>query len=358
MEVTVKFNLSVPKGYRPSPGEYKPFYNALLNYRKQFVRAYDILVTFAEPQVIPPFNTKRFGLIKLFLDKIPYDYGYRLHQSDLEHKLVSREITHIYQYVKCFFAHVTDHFETYRQVRIMGQHFGGSDYAAGDNLSRRPSSTFVRAHQPRHQSVSHVSALNRYDAPESDDPRDDSNAFAYDNHPDDEDIHSDPYAPDPILSPNDEEDEDDAEYDAPPPEELFDDDDLVLADTDSREDTPLVPQLHSMPTHKDDRRPQRYDHSSKPSSDACRAAAMAKDGRCPKQIAGHRCIYNHDKAALRAEHRRLSNALAASPFASDTKLVPQGVKDTTRPFPTNRRPPPPPAAPQVLTNSFPPRKSP
>lgn len=359
MEVTVKFNLSVPKGYRPSPGEYKPFYNALLNYRKQFVRAYDILVTFAEPQVIPPFNTKRFGLIKLFLDKIPYDYGYRLHQSDLEHKLVSREITHIYQYVKCFFAHVTNHFETYRQVRIMGQHFGGSDYAAGDNLARRPSSTFVRPHQPRHQSVSHVTALdNRYDTPESDDPRDDSNAFAYDNPPEDEDLHMDPYAaPEPVSSPFDEEEDDDLLV--PPPEEAATEDDLFYDHVDDPPATlSIAPQLHAMPAHKDDRRPQRFDHPPKVNTDACRAAAMAKDGRCPKQIAGQRCIYNHDKTALRAEHRRLVSALAASPFASDTKFVPQSTKDNPRQFQAIRRPPPPPGAPQVLSNSFPPRKSP
>lgn len=349
IDATVKFNLSVPKGYRPSPGEYKPFYNALLNYRKQFVRAYDILVTFADPHIIPPFNTKRFGLIKLFLDKIPYDYGYRLHQSDLEHKLISREITHIYQYIKVFFTHVTNHFETYRQVRIMGQHFGGSEYAAGDNLNRRTNSTFVRTDR-RHQSISHVtSTVPLFDPPESDDPKDDSNAYAYDNFPSDQDLHADPYDPDeaaPTASLDDDTDEP-SEF---TPADEDDPDDPFQDEAESSSDLlPSKPQLHAIPSHKKDNRSAPSGNTPKSSTEACRAAAMSKDGRCPKLGAGQRCIYNHDKAVLRAEHQRLAAMLSASIFASDTTLVPQMP---------NRRTHAPPSTPKVLSHSFPSRKSP
>ncbi len=392
MESTIKFIIAVPnRGYRPSPGDFKPFYMALLNFRKQFQRAYDILSAYADTVVIPPFNTKRFGLIKLFLDKIPFDYGYRLHQSDLEHRLTSKEISHIHQYLKVFYEHVTLHYETFRQVRIMGQHFGGSEYASGDNLHRRPTVQFQRPHQSSHRL--HAIHAETFAPPESDDPRGDGNAYVFDD-PVTSDMdwygsqvdaaaqHEEYLSYTNGIIHDDGEEEfiehqlDAQESYSPQEEDVSDhaDEDLLPSNTPHVSDNPLpfsamrapATELNALPASSHNRMaptpPKPYlsnkgkpinaaqRAATAPGKAACRAAAMSPDGKCPKLSSGSECSYNHDKLVLRDEYHRIVRSLASSPFASSSpshfpsegRVSSSNLRSSKPMFQGHRRPPPPP----------------
>lgn len=65
--------------YRPSSEYFIPFYDALLVYIASFTEVFDILrfkvTAEEEPYLMPRCDNKQGGLIKLFLSKIPYEFG-------------------------------------------------------------------------------------------------------------------------------------------------------------------------------------------------------------------------------------------------------------------------------------------
>lgn len=108
----------------PSALKYKRFYEALLLYSHTFTNIYELLAIDNEVN-IPAVNNKPFGLLKLFVDKIPFSYGHRVLSL-----LPSNRYDNVYEFQKDFMSVVSSHNEVTAKAQSMQECFGGSDYAA------------------------------------------------------------------------------------------------------------------------------------------------------------------------------------------------------------------------------------
>ena len=115
----------LPRNYVPEASNFKVFYDALLLYRFRFLRVYQILADGNPPENIPKCENKDGGLIKMFLDNIPFEYGTRLHRE-----LPSSKYAHIEDYLVDFFDQVKLDFNAYRTARRTNDRFGGTVVAA------------------------------------------------------------------------------------------------------------------------------------------------------------------------------------------------------------------------------------
>lgn len=122
LERNVEFVL--PPSYKPSATDYRPMYDALLIYRDRFRKVYEIMAVNNEDNV-PQCKNKEGGLIKTFLDKIPYEYGARVMMT-----LGDAKYADIYAFLKAFFDVVEDHRSFYLSAMKLRQSFGGTDYRA------------------------------------------------------------------------------------------------------------------------------------------------------------------------------------------------------------------------------------
>lgn len=156
--------------YRPSAVDFYPFYTALLAYRREFTAAYDLITGMLQASLIPLFSTKEYGLLRIFLNKIPFMYGQRLHAAHLSHRISSppkdgvaadpSRVTNIHQYITVFFKYVDVHYRLYCDARSFGQLFGGTEFHAGSNRDRQ------RRDPPKQQ---RLNAMNAMFAPTPDD---------------------------------------------------------------------------------------------------------------------------------------------------------------------------------------------
>eukprot|EP01032_Pedospumella_encystans_P023216 gene23216-26282_t len=122
LERNVDFVL--PPSYKPSATDYRPMYDALLIYRDRFRKVYEIMAANNEDNV-PQCKNKEGGLIKTFLDKIPYEYGARVMMT-----LGDAKYADIYAFLKAFFDVVEDHRSFYLSAMKLRQSFGGTEYRA------------------------------------------------------------------------------------------------------------------------------------------------------------------------------------------------------------------------------------
>jgi hypothetical protein len=120
LERYVEFH-SMPN-HKPTPSDFKPFYNALLEYRNMFVKIYEVMAG-NNDENLPPCKNKPGGLIFIFLNKIPFEYGSRVFQimPDAKYKT-------IYEFVNKFYQVVEEHFECSKASLKLRQAFGGTEW--------------------------------------------------------------------------------------------------------------------------------------------------------------------------------------------------------------------------------------
>lgn len=169
LERSVRFNLA-ESSYRPSSRDYRPFYSALLNYIREFTLAYDLITGLLPADLIPKLSTKDLGILKVFLSKIPFEYGWRLHGAYLQDQLStkpagassltanSHPINNFHRYLSAFSQYVNQHFHVYRDCRTFEQFFGGTSFHGGSNKAR-----------PRQHQSQKLNALPQHFVPDSDD---------------------------------------------------------------------------------------------------------------------------------------------------------------------------------------------
>ncbi len=112
--------------FRPTPEYFQPFYDALIMYSNRFLKIYEILAhKRATDDVIPRCDNRENGLVKLFVGKIPFEYGTRL--------LVLLDKTkwdQIYAFIKDFTATLDKHRDIAEEARKLRRMFGGTQYEA------------------------------------------------------------------------------------------------------------------------------------------------------------------------------------------------------------------------------------
>lgn len=111
--------------FRPTPEYFEPFYSSLLAYKQMFIKYYDILALNNSEQNIPLLTFKDWGLLKLFISKIPFEYGSRT--------LVVLPATNwnsLHLFLRDFYGQVDNDKLSAEEARKLRESFGGTQYEA------------------------------------------------------------------------------------------------------------------------------------------------------------------------------------------------------------------------------------
>lgn len=124
LESNVEFVFSAH--FRPTPEYFKPFYDAVLLYGTKFRKIYEILAYNCEDvSILPPCTNKPGGLVKIFVTKIPFEYGTRLLLL-----LNKDRWDDLYIFLKEFMSIVEEHRSDGERARKLRRAFGGTQYEA------------------------------------------------------------------------------------------------------------------------------------------------------------------------------------------------------------------------------------
>jgi hypothetical protein len=111
----------MPTGYSPLPTDFHVFYNALLIYRARFRKVYELLAHDNEDNC-PECTNKEGGLIRSFLNPIPFEYGTRV----MVQMGSKRKFSEIHEFLTAFYKYVEIHREQNRAAVQLRQAFGGT----------------------------------------------------------------------------------------------------------------------------------------------------------------------------------------------------------------------------------------
>lgn len=264
----------VPYNYVPSASNFKPLYNGLLLYRKDFERIYEVIST-KNKDNIPDLKNKDGGLLKVFLDKIPFDYGQRLFKSFKNDKFHS-----IQMFLDYFYSEVENDYKRYKLVKETNSHFKSADFVQKDiKLEKFPSAE--KKAFPYRKPVNKVSALSQdihevvKDSVETIEINNDISSSDHDSEQNDKDDNG-------IDLPNDVSDQ-----------EYIDESIQDLAYVNSSTKV----------------------NEGKIKSDVPNGCfKMLFFGSCPKLEAGNKCSYSHDTQVLVRSHSYYSKLLAQSKY--------------------------------------------
>ena len=124
----VDFELS--KSYSPSILNYPQFRDALLELRESFMYFYSFMSGANESRNVPEVSNRKGGLIRIFLDKIHFEYGHNLFQE-----LTIKTFDKLEDFMDKFYALVAMEMKTSEKARITMLHFSG--VVTGRKLSDR-----------------------------------------------------------------------------------------------------------------------------------------------------------------------------------------------------------------------------
>ena len=123
------FNL--PYGYVPNSNNFRIFYDALQLYRNTFLRVYEIMASDNEYN-IPECNNEEGGIVRIFTEKIPFNYG-----QNVIYSFSKKKFDNIYEFLKNFYKVVEAHYAGYEKSRLCDQRHQGKR-SRSDEVSPRP----------------------------------------------------------------------------------------------------------------------------------------------------------------------------------------------------------------------------
>ena len=121
--------------YPPTPTQFRNFYTSLLIYKDDFMRYYDLIAE-DNNAIIPQCTDKEGGLIRIFTDKILFEYGKRVVKSMRKNKF-----SNIHDFMIKFYEYVEKDFNNSRSAKGINEHFGGTEYR--NKLTNRSNTTSV-----------------------------------------------------------------------------------------------------------------------------------------------------------------------------------------------------------------------
>ena len=301
LEKHVHFDL--PSNYKPNVSDFKPFYNALLLFRKEFQKVFDA-ISFRNEKNIPDLKNKEGGLIKVFLDKIKFEYGKRLFKSFDKEKFRSLE-----DFLKTFYEAVENDFKRHKSAKETNSHFGGTELlSATKSTYSKPllrDKTFTAP--KRYGKLHHIAQ----DLAISDSEIEDSNLALAQIDRTSHDEHLDGS---------------EQEFNEPQPQPKTED---HLSDASNAEDDHLSQQIQELsfvPTQsKLQLAKDKTDTNTVPNG----CYQMVLFGSCPKEKLGAKCTYSHEPHVLMKTHGYISKLLANSKFkpASVFRKPPASVNE-------------------------------
>ena len=127
LENEVQFDY--PSDKLPSSTQFERFYNALLAYKISFFRVYELLKEFNDSDNVPDCNFRPGGLLKIFIDKIPYQYG-----SNVNQLISPDKYSNLESYLDIFIEIAQRHSQEAKNARSLQGLFGGTSYDAAKAL--------------------------------------------------------------------------------------------------------------------------------------------------------------------------------------------------------------------------------
>jgi hypothetical protein len=112
----------LPSNYDPSPLNFKPFYDGYITYKNKFIQMYDLMAEDNDINV-PPLKNKEGGLIKLFLDKIPFGYGQQAYKSLVRANDDKENFKNIKDFIHKFGVFIEEHYRKYEENKSVAEHF-------------------------------------------------------------------------------------------------------------------------------------------------------------------------------------------------------------------------------------------
>jgi hypothetical protein len=290
---------SFPKGYVADIVNFEPMYNALLAYKARFLQAYEVLAEDNDSNV-PECNNKDGGLIKIFLSKIPFDYGNRKYKE-----MKCPKCDNIYRFLTLFYAQVDDDHNQHVKSSVKNQCF---DKASQSHLLGKP---LVRV-MTRGKSYPRVSSqkLHAIPAAEMADGYDEDNEL----FPKSRDQHEDDSLDEVLYSQLDGNGIGfNTDHSTEEPDEIEDDFQL---------DQELSALQHNVPK-------KAYDSSSGRKTKGCITMAIYR--KCGK---GKDCLYSHEPTAV-SEAREFCLKL----LLEGNKDNNRSIANTSKPMVVSRKPP-------------------
>ncbi len=126
---SVEFNIRA--SYKPTAEYFRPFYDALLEFRIVFIKTYELLAT-DNTENVPECRNKEGGIISIFVNKIPFLYGTRVLQ-ELNKKKIEESV---YTFLAEFYGVVEAHLECHVKARHLSRFFGGTLYEAAKKTDK------------------------------------------------------------------------------------------------------------------------------------------------------------------------------------------------------------------------------
>ena len=304
LERHVSFEL--PHNYRPSASDFKPFYDALLLYRKNFERVFDA-ISFHNENNIPLVENKDGGLIKVFLDKIKFDYGKNLFKLFPKKKFKS-----IDDFLNTFYLEVEQDFKRYKRARETNSHFGGTEYVSRSHSSKPVQLTKPHAY-PHKKKFTH----GKLNAILGDQDEDESNNDMRDNHEHEKaidafDLNSSIVEPTQVSTyqsegeSSDERDEDNYDQKGEAA-----DTNVEVSDEETRAEESLTQQLQQELAYVTNQ--ANSANNSKPSDVPNGCFQLLLYGKCAKAPPS-KCSYSHDPKILVRTHYYITKLLQNSKY--------------------------------------------
>jgi len=129
-----------------NPADFRIFHNNyLLVFTADFLKWYEIMSEGNEVN-IPPLTNKEGGSLKVFLDKIPFEYGIRVFRTITNRKKKGDKFKDIYDFLEKFSKVTLSHYDWCERNRMIEEHFSASfvipSSGTYDNNYHRNNSSF------------------------------------------------------------------------------------------------------------------------------------------------------------------------------------------------------------------------
>lgn len=117
-------DFEIKSSYRPSAENFRVLYDAILAYRYNFLKTYELLAR-RNSKNIPDCKNKPNGLIKCFIQKIPFQYGDKVLSN-----FANDKFTKIYDFLATFSKTLEEHLKGHKKALQIVRCFGGTSYEA------------------------------------------------------------------------------------------------------------------------------------------------------------------------------------------------------------------------------------
>lgn len=115
-------DFEIRSSYRPSAENFRVLYDSILRYKYVFLKTYELLAK-DNTDNIPECKNKPNGLIKCFVEKIPFQYGDKVISN-----FASTKFEKIYEFLAVFSKTLELHLEGHKKALQIVRCFGGTEY--------------------------------------------------------------------------------------------------------------------------------------------------------------------------------------------------------------------------------------